>query len=978
MNYNHKIKKIIIHNRNTYSLMSEVITKITLADVTDNYTVRFSYGDEWLEHQNFDNDYYIRIPNVLKSDITIYAHYFSSDLYEYENSDEIYFNYNFQELYDFLETNQNEGTTIGQTGEEYTIQTENNNYDYSIDDAGRLTLQSKLDNSIDTHKNPNYKNYNSQDENTTEQGEFPLSSRYRTHTNTTAPNLNNKQSIWNTTSDKRDWEVRINRRGLSPLISNGVEDSQGNIVKDAPLNVYLDYEYTPTSTDYHQHFYGIEGETTDDKSINILEGAELNTINTNFGSKNNYRIINPKINIYDDSRSMFVKHGKIIPIDFTTFTPNMYQNKTSCEWSKNKCHNFWGFTSLLNDSTNSYCSKKITNLQDGAWYSLKFYVYIPSTISNEGNPFFVQIKTNAIQYEQTEDETESDNYIEEIFTIEQDFLEHDKQLKDQWIYHEIGFEATTDIVITISGPETLTEYDDTIFFAEMYLEKMPRYSPTIKYNSRGVYLLDVDDDTNENHYTYKPLIDNISEQKEIIEDNLWIPKEKEELASPFSEVFIDSNNKYNIYYEKETSTLYYEHNKDYNASIIDLITYDDETKWLNAEYNEILKKIKGPNNQFLINFTTANNIPLNEGSATATICTKNRQPKQLEDGTIITLSSKPVRNGKIIWNNIDLSSLPVNNNDFYLLKIEYTNECSYKKKTEYIKFILEEEEDYIQVAINNNDKIFIDSDETYIVNNPDMFPLQISAYITNQEGDVFDNGYAELSIDDKLNQTTLMDINGECDFYLDISDIGCGEHTIKIEYYRQYNKALAFIFFDINITEEGCDTRPRVPIIIKQLEDSKTKTIADNEIIHCDFNDCMLFDITTGNYDNFMIKIIKRHNDTEEIMLKENVLTKNLSEYWFIDLPYEDIQRNNQMPHTPAIEYEYEIITKNMEDATGKDINNIYREYKRTFKVSKHDDRYYMVWNGEKYILWDNHIYPKNPKDDDDTFADMNIMRNAE
>lgn len=991
MNYNHKIKKITIHNKNTYSLMSEVITKITLTDATDNYTIRFSYNGEWLHHQSFDNDYYVCVPNILKSDIEIIAHYFSADLYEYEEIQEIYSNYDFRELYDFLETNQDQGKTIGQTGEEYTIQKKNNNYDYNIDDAGRLTVQSKLDNSIDNHKNPNYKNYNSQDENKTEQGVFPLSSRYRTHTNTNAPNLNIKESIWNTTSDERDWEVRINRRGLSPLISNGVEDAQGNIIKDFPLNVYLDYEYAPTSTQYHQHFYGIEGEKQIGESeetkkyINILEGAQLNTINTKFGSKNNYRLINPEINIYDDSRSMYVKHGEIIPIDFATFTPNIYENKTSCEWLKNKCHDFWSFKSLLEDPSHSYCSKTVTNLQDGAWYSLKFFVYIPATISNEGDPFSVKVKTNAVTY------IDDDNYTEEVFTIEKEFLEHDKKLKEEWIYHEIGFEATTDIIIEIHGPETLTEHEDNIFFTEMYLEKMPRYSPTIKYTQRGTYVLDTDDETNESNYIRKSLSDKTAAQEIINEDILWTPQLKNKLPSPFSEVFIKADNKYNVYYEKETTTLYHEYIEGDNTSLIEydkdsgwlkansIMQYDKNTGDLSVEYKNVLKKIKGPNNQFIINFTTSNNTLLNEGSAVATVCTKNRQPKKLEDNTIITLASKPVRNGKIVWNNIDLSALPVNNNDFYLLKVEYTNECSYKKKIEYIKFILEEEKDYIQVAINNNDKIFIDPDEVYVIDDPDMFPLQISAYISNQVNLITDNGYAELSIDDKLNQSTLMDIDGECDFYLDINDIGCGQHTIKIEYYRQYNKALAFIFFDINVTEEGCDTRPRIPIIIKQLENSKTRTIADDEIISCDFNDCMLFDITTGSYDNFMIKIIKTHNDEDTVMLKENVTTKNYSEFWFIDLPYEDIpNNNNQMLHTPSIEYKYEIITDNMEDENGEKINNDYRKYSRTFYVHKHDDKYFDYEiitddNGSHY-----HTYPKNPKYDDDTFADMDIMRNAE
>ena len=68
--YSHRIDKIIITNDNLYSLYSEIIFKVSLDDkhIQDNEIVRFSLepNDNFIQHQRFDNDYYFRIPNVLK------------------------------------------------------------------------------------------------------------------------------------------------------------------------------------------------------------------------------------------------------------------------------------------------------------------------------------------------------------------------------------------------------------------------------------------------------------------------------------------------------------------------------------------------------------------------------------------------------------------------------------------------------------------------------------------------------------------------------------------------------------------------------------------------------------------------------------------------------------------------------------------------------------------------------------------------
>ena len=88
--FNHKIKKINITNKNTDSIYDEVIVKIAL-DVPDDETVRFSleYNDKYIHHQSINNDYFVRIPNKLRQITELYAHFFIADLYEYEESTEI-------------------------------------------------------------------------------------------------------------------------------------------------------------------------------------------------------------------------------------------------------------------------------------------------------------------------------------------------------------------------------------------------------------------------------------------------------------------------------------------------------------------------------------------------------------------------------------------------------------------------------------------------------------------------------------------------------------------------------------------------------------------------------------------------------------------------------------------------------------------------------------------------------------------------
>ena len=996
----HKIKKITIHNQNTYSLMSEIVVKITLNDVTSNDTIRFTYNDELLSHQSIDNDFFVRIPNILNKNFDIYAHYFASDLYEYDEDTEIFSIYDFQELYDFLKTGQKEGkagqksyycyqcgyidnevqisnnvpmcnncgsTNIFAYDDEYTIQIDYDNdqiYDYDIDETGRFTVQSKLKNSVNKYKDPNYKNYLSNDINKTQKGFFPLSSKYRTNTNTQAPNIDkNINALWETDNPKNHifWEARINRRGLSPLISNGVEDGQGNIIKDIPLNVYLDYEYIPTSTEYHQHFYGFESALKDkedpeyQKNFNVLEGAQLNTISTKFNS-DNYKIINWG-NPYDNSHTMFVNHDHIIPINFDDFIPATINNIQTCEWYKNICHNYWIYKPLnTSDLQNKkgYCSKIINNLKDDAWYSLKFYIFLPAYLHNNTSvnfDFDIQVISNYL----------SDDPI--IYKIDDSFLEQDNVLKDQWIYHEIPFIATESVMIKIYGPNYINGLDNSIFFTNMLLQKMPRYTPTLKYTNRGLFVLDTDDETLQNKYVYKPVSEEVQTDVDDTESNiLWNKIEEQKLPTPFSEVYISSNNNTNLYYDKETTTLYYEHlpfNNDPNdpprlwiennteddlphldlktndTSIINVIEDANHNKTLQMSYDDYITAVKGPSNRFIINFTDSNNNPLNEGNAIASICSMDKQLATLEDDTTLTLPRKNVESGTIIW-NVNLSDLPINEpNEFYYLKIEYKNECSHKNKIEYIKFVVVEENLHIEVDVRGATK----ENNKYIIHSVDDFPLKITANIFNQIdllNPLTDKGYCELSIDDKLNQTTLMDYNGECDFYLDLDDITCGEHTIKIEYYREYYKALCFYYFEIDVQE--CDARPCIPIEFKILSEGRTINIGDENYFECDYNDCILFDITTGKHSGFKLEVWKETSLIDEnpkLMIQENINSVNKNDYTFVDS--EDLigEPKTEFANNNDLVYYYHVKTGNMTDSNGNIIDNRYRDNHRTLCVVK-------------------------------------------
>ena len=108
--YSHKIIKIDITNNNKKTSYNYTTIKINFGQLNKetNEIIRFSTTEnpkptEWLEHQSAENDYFLRIPNVLDSVTHIYAHFFPATLYDYEEDTQIFSIYDFS---DFIKNGQ--------------------------------------------------------------------------------------------------------------------------------------------------------------------------------------------------------------------------------------------------------------------------------------------------------------------------------------------------------------------------------------------------------------------------------------------------------------------------------------------------------------------------------------------------------------------------------------------------------------------------------------------------------------------------------------------------------------------------------------------------------------------------------------------------------------------------------------------------------------------------------------------------------
>lgn len=890
--YSHKIKIINIQNENKQSLYNYIIVKINLPSSNDE-VVRFSLqpNTSFIDHQHIENtnDYYCSIPNQLNQTMILYAHFFPKDLYEYEDEKNDLINiYNLPDILD------------------NAIIT-SNRYESSIDEDEHLIVQSIDSTSVTDYHDPNYKHYTTTNNiNKTEQGFFPLSSRYRTYKNWEVPNLNLADPSWKVNNDDLYWEARI------PF-----ENMEG------PVKVFINYEYLPTSREYHQHYFGFEGIERNNNTINVFEGTNINTLDNKFGSNNNYRIINLG-NPYDDKRSIYVPHENIIPIDLDTFTPHIIDNKKTCEWEKNKCQDYYIYTPLFN-TTNGYCSKILTSLTPGHYYSLRYYIYIPNYAHVEEDKCYIAVETD-----------------DDIYKMDDTFIYRDKQMRNQWIYHEVPFLATNKNIIKIIGPQSFniaTDTNNNIFFTNMSLYEMVEYSPTLQYTNTSLRLLEQD------QVTFKPVSDSKETVSIIPDDKEWTLSNTE-LPIPYDDVYIDTDNETEVIYDPYTTNIYYKHptlendedrivSYDYSTTnltfknINDDVTFSNNDTEVYVNYKKQLTGVYGPNNNFTFKFTNINGDYVNSGTVEAGIFLTKDSTNDISTAEI-KLSQQPVKvNGIVTFSNIDLTHLnpnsPVSNK--YYIRLKYTNPCLEDTKIIFKTLYLYKEEviiDNLKINFKNNDKykgnindeinkqinalaMYVEdidfdsnydlsvtdiersninhtnivtdvdinsngdllSENTIIKSNMDTINRGIQSVTFNNDGDLIidfinddlvadftnDNflntdddiiisdgykievrirdqdgnlktdGYCELSINDKLNQTTIVD-NGWVDFYVDLADLKPGCQTLKIEYYRQYYKSLGFIYFDLCVNSDFDPSKTIVPVNIRLLENGITKALS--------------------------------------------------------------------------------------------------------------------------------------------------------
>jgi len=879
--YSHKVKTINIQNQNKQSLNKTVVIKITLS-TSDDEIIRFSLepNDYFISHQHINgtNDYYCDIPNNLNQTTILYAHFFPNDLYEYEEEPS-----HLVDIYNLSDILTNADIT-------------SNRYEYTIDDKEHLVVQSTDSTSVTNHHDPNYKQYTETNNiNKTEQGFFPLSSRYRTNKNWKVPNLSDSDPSWGNNNDDIFWEARIPFEG------------------EGPTKVFINYEYLPTSREYHQHYFGFEGEERNNNTINVFEGTNINKLDNKFGSDNNYRIINLG-NVYDDKRSIYVPHENIIPIDLDSFT---YHN---CDWQSNKCQKYHIYNPLFN-SQSGYCSKTIKTLTPGHYYSLRYYIYIP-------NYAHVDIDTCYVSVE-TDDKT--------IYKMEDAFIHRDKQMRNQWIYHEVPFLATETNIIRIIGPQsfnTSTDTNNNIFFTNMSLYEMVEYSPTLQYTNTSLRLLEQD------QLTIKPISDQKTTQTISPDNKEWIPSNIE-LPIPYDNVYIDTDNETEVFYDHYTTNIYYKHptllNNDdkiisYNPNTTDLtfkninddVTFSNDDIEIYANYKKQITGVYGPNNNFSFKFTNANGDYINTGTVEAGIFLTKDTINDINFAEV-NFSQQPVEvNGVVTFSNIDLTYLPENSptKNKYYIRLKYINPCLDEPKIVFKTLYLYKEEviidnlkitlrnrdeyrgninstintsgTYIEnITLNNNGDLIINdiqrnninnsnivtdlninnkgnllseniitesntstinrgiesiifnndsdliisyinddmvvdfTDDEYVYSDNDIVisdGYKIEARIRDQDGHLKTDGYCELSINDKLNQSTILD-NGWVDFYIDLADLQPGCQTIKIEYYRQYYKSLGFIYFDLCVSDNLNPSKSIVPVNVRVLENGTTKAL---------------------------------------------------------------------------------------------------------------------------------------------------------
>lgn len=931
--YPHKILTITVDNKNdiTNSMSETALFKVTIPDKKDNEIIIFSYDKELttaIPRTQKGNDYFLTIANTTGITI-IYAHFLMLDLYNYteeEANDGAFVEYDLTSLQD---------SNIHNVG-------------YTSKSDKHLKVTSKLPNSFTEIKDPNYKQYNIDlDINGKPlKDRFPVASRYsQKNKQIIAPDIKQTPTATFTRSDNditSEWEARIYYKDIGDIIPQDTDNIQH------PVNVFLNYEYLPSSTEYHQHFYGFEGGAqTENKDINIFEGDNLETINKAFLGDNDenytYRLINWG-NKSDNKNAKYVSHY-IPPIYPTESTEPIIYND-NCDWIKNDCDDYYIYTALTNTADRGVYFSSF-ELKSNTSYILKYYIYIPQDIKDdELTDCYIEIQ----EIDRTKSEQTS-------WSIDNIFNKQDKFLTDRWVYHEVPFQtSTSEHRLYIRGH---TDIGKSIYFANIEIQEIVQYSPTIKYTNQGVFVVEGNESVGKPNSDYETnTFTNIPFQSPKI-------TETTEPVEPYNQVNIHIADDFGVEYNKQTKSLYYYPTEDHHISYIKEYNQDtNEEEWnlyidnnmnnedetlLSLDYDEQEGEEKGK--YFTINYQpketftygTNNNIKLiveNEhkksignGFVECAITANTNEEDDIKNGSnsLKYLGKQYVQpDGSIEYNRLDFTNLYDSSNNIFYLRIDYTHPCFDTTSHTFKRIYIVDENITMTIKADETE---VNNKTTYEVHHIEEFPLKITANIKTGPNTKADWGYCELSIDDEVRQTSYVNSDGIAEFYLNKNtDNLTTSQIIKIEYYRKYNAVRAYDFFNLTLANdfEGKDA---VPIRFNYLNNDINKQISNN--IDIEKDDCLLINIDTSDskYRNYSIRIYKEKNNN-----KEYIPFNNGNNYINITSSSDENIVIGDYAEETANNIKYCIVTDSLiGNINDEDIaynNNKYRQYEKCITIN--------------------------------------------
>ena len=687
-------------------------------------------------------------------------------------------------------------------------------------------------------------------------------------------------------------------------------------------------------------------------------------------------------------------------------------NLIGCEWDKNDCENYYTYTPLGTGSASVNVM-----LKSDTYYVLKYFMYIPADAYVEDDSCYIQVQSR------------TDSGTEIIGDLNDVFKKQDKNLRHQWIYHEIPFYTNrSENKIIIKGPQhnhkgiiginrttnqviyTLTDNDrsnpeielhdcqnDIIHFYSIQIAEMVEYSPTIKYTKTGLYLVEGEE------YAHKNLKDarndsctsditatnQWSDKEALSVSDTWINKGTTRLPIPLTDIYIFFDSDFDIMYNKLTSELSYTKGDIFPFEFEKFNRFSDtELKWvtdddiIRLEYdrqtapystaqtnqnrdnrtandldisNLFIAELHifnsqrkffttGINNSFSLRLQDAYGGAITTGKVECSIWVSDKEENTpCSEAERCLGEQEPDEYGIIEYKRLNFRNFNPSRNKYYL-RVKYTNPCYKKEITKWKELIFVEERvdmtvfankcnnqiclnssdccQLVSKSIFNSQKIeYENTSQIYKIKSVDEYPLRLDVKVRSQplngnEGNLIDEGYCELSVNDEVVQTTFVDSNGLADFYLDSFDLDPGLQTIKIEYFTKPYESVNYTYFVIHCdTSQGYDERPAIPIAINKLT-RESVTQLTTGIFELEKDDIFFVDIDVGDHKDFSITI-EKNSEKEIINVKEPTEPTRT-----IATMYEGNDRDK-----------YIITTGNLKNEQGNDVNNTYRIYKKEFTV---------------------------------------------